>query len=172
MVNHGWTAEKLASLDLPKLKSLRDNAIAKYAKDLAALCEQEIEARRPKKGGSQSVVRRHGSNGVVVEYHFVCRDDRGVTTNPDASFWSASWVVSEQTLIRSIKHGTMFCLHNSKDELSYRQGKVVEYRRIEDFEDGEVESRIDFLVVPSGPALEWFGDGTGEKGYRWLSSNA
>ncbi|WP_431016072.1 hypothetical protein [Bradyrhizobium pachyrhizi] len=165
-----WTAEKLAALDLAKLKVIRENAERKHAVDLVAMCDAEIAARRPASTPRANNPMRRESGDVVTEYHFVCRSDRGVTFNPDGTFWSTSWVVAEDVIKKSLRYGAKLALHNSKSEQSYRQGTIKEYRRIGGFADGEVETRIDFLVASDDTPLDWAGSGTGEKGYKRIKS--
>jgi hypothetical protein len=166
-----WTAEKLSALDLTKLKVIRENAERKGAVDLVVMCDAQIAARRPAATSRQQNPARSEAGDVVTEYHFVCRDDRGVTFNPDGTFWSTSWVVSEEVIKKSLRYGAKLALHNSKAEQSYRQGTIKEYRRIDDFADGEVESRIDFLVTSDDAPLDWAGSGAGEKGYKRINSS-
>jgi hypothetical protein len=170
-ITHNWTAEKLSALDLAKLKVVRANAERNEAADLVAMCDFEKSSRKPAitRAATTKVAAEIGD--LVTEYHFVCRNDRGVTFNSDGTFWSTSWVVSEDVLKKSIKAGAKFALHNSRAEPSYRQGTIKEYRRIDDFADGEVESRIDFLVAPDDMPLVWSGSGAGEKGYKRVNSS-
>ncbi|MGA8155231.1 MAG: hypothetical protein WB822_03260 [Rhodoplanes sp.] len=166
MADHIWTNEKLAALDLKSLKTVRINAERKGVADLIAMCDQVLasRARKPSRERASSSTPEVGE--IVLEYHFVCRNDRGITFNPDGTFWSTSWVVSEELLKTSMRYGARLALHNSKIEPSYRQGIIKDYRRIGGFEDGKIESRIDFLVSPDDKCLPWAGTGTGEKGYK------
>ena len=168
---HNWTAEKLAALDLAKLRVLRENAERNGAVDLIGMCDADLRSRKPPAVSRSKKTIDAETGDLVTEYHFVCRDDRGVTFNPDGTFWSTSWVVSEEVLKKSLEYGAKLALHNSKAEPSYRQGMIKDYRRIDDFTDGEVESRIDFLVVSGDAPLDWAGSGTGEKGYKRVKSS-
>ena len=168
---HNWTAEKLSSLDLAKLKAVRENAKRKDVAELVAMCDAEISSRKPPLSPRIRKTVDAEIGDVVTEYHFVCRGDRGVTFNSDGTFWSTSWVVAEDVLRNSMRYGAKLALHNSKAEPSYRQGVVKAYRRVDDFADGEVESRIDFLVVPDDTPLNWAGSGAGEKGYKRVKSS-
>lgn len=172
MAGHNWTPEKLATLDLSKLKIVHANALRVGAPDLLEMCASEISSRSkksPARSGSSSLNAEHGD--IVTEYHFVCRNDRGVTFNSDDTFWSTSWVVAEDVIKRSLSFGAKFALHNSKQELSYRQGSIRDYRRVDDFADGKVASRIDFLVASDSQPLEWAGRGAGERGYKRARSS-
>lgn len=163
-----WTSEKISQLSIEQIKTLQHNARSKNALEIIALCENEIALRRPtRETKSLSEGSRSKQQGeIVTEFHFVCRDDKGVIFNPDGTFWTCSWVVAEEVLKESIKYDGRLALHNSKQELSYRQGLIVGYRLVDDFEEGEVSNRIDFLVKSDEKIMEWAGTGTGEKGYR------
>ena len=104
---------------------------------------------------------------TVLEYHFVCNNGEGVTDNSDGTFFSRSWVVSEKILKQSITLGACLYLHNSKREPSYRQGKILGYKKVQALGDGKVRDRIQFHVQSVDPPGVWFGEATGEKGYRW-----
>jgi hypothetical protein len=171
MVGHSWTAEKLSALDLPKLKNVQENALRNGASDLVDMCALEIASRKKSQSRVSGSSARVETGDIVTEYHFVCRNDRGVTFNADGTFWSTSWVVAEDVIKRSLSFGARFALHNSKLEPSYRQGLIKDYRRIDDFADGKVESRIDFLITSEPQSLEWAGSGTGEKGYKRAKSS-
>jgi hypothetical protein len=168
---HSWTVEKLSALDLAKLKIVRENAERGKATELVAMCDSEIGSRKPLSPLCARKVVDVETGDLVAEFHFVCRNDRGVTFNSDGTFWSASWVVAEEVVQKSMKYGAKLPLHNSKAELSYRQGTIKDYRRIDDFAEGEVESRTDFLVVPDDAPLAWAGSGTGERGYKRVNSS-
>jgi hypothetical protein len=167
---HNWTAERLSAQDLAALKVIRENAERKGATDLISMCDTEISRRKPATSPRAKRSIEAETGDLVTEYHYVCRNDRGVTFNPDGTFWSASWVVAEDVLQKSLKFGAKLALHNSKAEPSYRQGAIKEYRTIDDFADGEVTSRIDFLVLPDEIPLVWAGSGTGERGYKRVKS--
>lgn len=182
-MKHGWTAEKLRTLSLPDLKSLRDNAIKKDAQEIVALCAAELGNRNEPVGRKQTSSRSKpakkavaaspvpSSTYFVSEYHFVCRGDKGVRELPDGNFTTAAWAVSETVVAESLKHGAILALHEAKEEPSYRQGKIVSFERVNTY-DGDQELRIGFLVESTPDALEWFGDGAGERGYRWAKIGA
>jgi hypothetical protein len=171
MAGHNWTPEKLAALDLPRLKNVEENALRNGVSDLIGMCASEIASRKKSPSRHSSSPAKAESGDVVTEYHFVCRNDRGVTFNSDGTFWSTSWVVAEDVIKKSLRFGAKFALHNTKQEPSYRQGLIKDYRRIGDFADGKVESRIDFLVLSESQPLEWAGSGSGEKGYKRAKSS-
>jgi hypothetical protein len=161
-----WTAEKIAELDSARLKTLRENASQKGAVELVALCDQEIDSRGLKGRSDRTSAGKPEIGDIVTEFHFVCRADRGVILNQDGTFWSTSWVAAEDVVKKSIRFGAKLALHNSKAEPSYRQGIIKAYRRIGDFAEGEVESRIDFLFFSDSQPLQWAGLRAGEKGYK------
>jgi hypothetical protein len=162
---HNWTEEKLAALDPKKLRIVRENAKRKGVASLVHLCDQIIGSRElPRAPKSTSLKSETGE--IVEEYHFVCRNDRGVTMNSDGTFWTASWVVDQAVAQESMKYGARLALHNSKQEASYRQGTITELKRVEYPEDGKIKSRIDFKVSPDSSPLQWAGRSAGEKGYK------
>jgi hypothetical protein len=172
MAGHNWTPEKLSALDLSKLKNVQENALRNAVPDLLDMCASEIASRKKVTPSRHSISPAKAESGdIVTEYHFVCRNDRGVTFNPDGTFWSTSWVVADDVIKKSLRFGARFALHNSKQEPSYRQGLIKDYRRIQDFADGKVESRVDFLVLSEPQPLEWAGSGAGEKGYKRAKSS-
>lgn len=182
-MKHGWTAEKLRTLSLKELKSLRDNAASRNAPDIVAICAVELANRnepvgrsapagRSKPKAKAAAVSPVQSNAYfVAAYHFVCRDDKGVRDLPDGRFTTAAWAVSESVIAESLKHGALLALHETKEEPSFRQGKIVSFERVNTY-DGHQEQKIGFLVEPTSDAVAWFGEGTGEKGYRWAKVGA
>jgi hypothetical protein len=170
---HNWTAEKLSALDSIRLKTVKDNAARHGADALIVMCDAELDSRKSNtiKRSPKTVRGEAGDGYIVTEYHFVCRNDRGVTFNSDGTFWSTSWVAAEDVVKKSIQFGARLALHNSKAESSYRQGIIKGYRKVDDFADGKVESRIDFLVISESQTLEWAGLATGEKGYKRAKSS-
>lgn len=76
-------------------------------------------------------------------------------------------MVAEGNVKRSIEIGAYLALHETKAEPSYRQGKIVDYRRgTRDMVDKDNEG-IEFLVEETANPLDWQGGGSGEKGYKW-----
>ena len=63
----------------------------------------------------------------VIGMHFVCRDDLKVIDRGDDFFETGFWAVAA-------KHcETMgyVALHEAKDQLSYRHGRVIDWRTVE-----------------------------------------
>lgn len=60
-----------------------------------------------------------------IGIHFVCRDDLGVTRLPNARFESRAWRVAEKTA----RTAEYVALHQGQGEQSYRQGRIITYRR-------------------------------------------
>jgi hypothetical protein len=99
-----------------------------------------------------------------------------VTEDSAGKFRTGSWVVAENNVQKSLKYGAYIALHESKPEASYRQGRLLGYRRtirdmLADENGGETktEEGIEFLVEDTGQSYLWIGEATGEKGYKWSS---
>lgn len=95
----------------------------------------------------------------VIGMHFVCKDDRNVTDHGDGTFDTGFWKVST-------KHcdGVEYvALHESRDSLSYRQGRVISWRTT----TYEGRTRVIFTVRSDQHRRTWSGGGSGEKGYAW-----
>lgn len=171
-----WSIERLTAMETSQLKQLLANAQARGADELAALCEQVLATRGPVKktpassATSSSSSGRRAARDFVSEFHFVCENDRGVSTDGEGFFWTGSWVVPEDEIIKSMQAGGKLALHSSRADMSYRQGKILDYRK----SDGDTAKKrnigFEFLVAADDVPLAWSGDGTGEKGYRWGSS--
>ena len=163
-----WTPEKLAGLDNLQLKQLRANAAARPDPELVRLCDEQIASRRPPTVRARQNSARAGE-GFVGGYHFVCQNDRGVTLNPDGTFWSGSWVVAEAHAEKSLAAGAYLALHSSRTEPSYRQGQIIGFRKSPRSMISKHNEGIEFHVRSEAHPYAWTGDGTGEKGYKWLS---
>lgn len=174
-----WTAERIAELNDSDLKSLAENATRLNAEEIARLCAAELEMRAPVKRSRRTVGGPGRSpSEVVIGYHFVCERDRGVTVLDDGRFKSGSWVVAEDKVEQSIRHGAYLALHESKADPSYRQGKIVGYQTTErnmlrkDETKPQTRTGIEFLVEATDQSYDWVGDASGEKGYKWSDSAA
>jgi hypothetical protein len=178
--SHHWTAEKLATQDRKAVELIRDRAAKHGATDLVELCEHDLAQRSKKSLRATSIATRHLANDVVTGYHFVCERERGVTEAGTGRFWSGSWIVAEANVPKSIQVDAYLALHESKKERSYRQGRIVDFRRsprdmVPQTDTGaspQIDEGIAFLVKETGTAYDWFGSGAGEKGYRWLSDSS
>jgi hypothetical protein len=162
-----WTAEKLKEKSLKELEQLRENAANRSVQELVELCDAELSTRvRP-----QRAVRKRSpqtsETDVVTGYHFVCQNDRGVEANSDGTFWSGSWIVAERNVRESLKYGAYLALHSLKSELSYRQGRLIDYRKAARSMVSKNEEGIEFKVQSEDTPYEWVGNGAGEKGYKW-----
>jgi hypothetical protein len=173
------TAEKLAAQDRKSIVTIRERALRHGATDLVALCETALAQKPITKSKSGGVTApRHASDDVVIEYHFVCERGRGVTEDGNGRFWSGSWVVAESNVRKSIQHGAYLALHEARSEDSYRQGKVLDFRRkprdmVPETDAGaspQIEEGIEFLIEETSDSFEWVGGGAGEKGYKWAGS--
>lgn len=93
--------------------------------------------------------------------------------NPDGTVWTGTWVVARHQAERAARNGAYVALHLARDETSYMQGIVKDWRRSERdaeyAENQEAKTRhgVDFLLELTATALPWVGDGTGEKGYGY-----
>ena len=111
-----------------------------------------------------SVKRRGGS--VVIGFHFVCGNEKGVTRNSDGTAWMRTWAVAERHAEWALKISSYVALHSSRSQLSYLQGVITGFRLAKRV-GAKTENGIDFLVKLTDEPLTWVGDGPGEKGYAW-----
>ena len=162
---HSFTPEKLQKLERDKLENVLANARKHNAEDLVAMCLAEIETRPLRKARNKHSQSDRSDHDVVTGYHFVCTDDRGVTQSGENEFWSGSWVVAIETIERSLKYGAYLALHESKSELSYRQGQILDFRTAPRSMVSKSEEGVEFLVRADEKPREWIGAGAGEKGY-------
>ncbi len=95
----------------------------------------------------------------VKGIHFVCRDDLNVTDHGDGTFETGFWVVAGKHL-DDVEY---VALHETKDRLSYRQGRVISWHHV----IYEGRERVVFVVNQEGAPRGWVGGGSGEKGYAW-----
>ena len=122
---HSFTPEPLKTLDLSKLKIIRENAERKSASDLIRMCDEELALRSPKNARKERASSTHAGGDVVTGYHFVCSKGRGVDEDTNGHFRSGSWVVAEANVVESLKYGAYLALHENKNEPSYRQGQII-----------------------------------------------
>lgn len=167
-----WTAERIAKLDKAGVSNLRANALQRGVVSLVELCDEELHRRAPKKPRRQDYQASHSNDSVVIGYHVVCADDRGVVQLDSGRFRSGSWVVAEENVRRSLKYGAYLALHQTKADPSYRQGRILDYARtpremVESGSSSKTEEGIEFLVQATNEPYAWVGTGAGEKGYRW-----
>lgn len=77
-----------------------------------------------------------------------------------------------------MRNGAYLALHESKAEVSYRQGQIVDYatteRNMLHQEDAEPQTKfgVEFVVEATDNPYEWVGEGAGEKGYLWRDTAA
>lgn len=171
-----WSTERLTAMETAQLKQLLANAQARGADELAAQCEEVLATRGPvKKPSSSSSSSSTSSSGkraardYVSVFHFVCENDRGVSTDGEGFFWTGSWVVPEDEVIKSMNAGGKLALHGSRADRSYRQGKILDYRKSDGDSAKKRNIGFEFLVAADDVPLAWPGGGTGEKGYTWAS---
>jgi len=164
-----WTKEKLATLTKQKVENLRENALIKSNNEIVALCNADLETRKPPKPVKTPTI---ADKGIVIGYHFVCRpQEKGVIRNSDGTAWSGTWVVSEDNAEKSLVAGAYVALHLSHAEPSYLKGNVKAWRRTKrekSYAEGqEVKTQIgtDFLLEITDDQIEWRGEGTVERSY-------
>jgi hypothetical protein len=151
-----------------RLQGLRDRSVRLAAPDLTVLCDAELGARAERLAQAKAATpARKRRASIVLEYHFVCAGDRGVTRDADGTFRTGSWVVAPDQIDASLKGGALVALHEARDLPSYRQGTIL---GVEVTASGVLDKDnlgIEFHVQPTPDALPWVGNGVGEKGYRW-----
>jgi hypothetical protein len=156
-----WTQEKLIALEPKGLENVRVGATKRGDKELAAWCDEiQLARKKPTLRVSDS----------VIGFHFICHAEYEVTELPDGTFWSGVWAVKEDHCDIAMELGGYVALHESKLVLSYRQGKIVEWK-LEPRTKGKTAMGISFLLEPLTEALRWYGNASGERGYRRLSDS-
>jgi hypothetical protein len=174
--SHNYTPEKLALESRENVETIRKNAVRLGAIDLVEMCNRDLESRKPaKRKRTADQHPKRSDTDVVIGYHFVCERDRGVTQVGNGSFWSGSWVVNEGNVEASLSYGAYLALHESKSDLSYRQGQILNFRRSprdmlankKSDPEVKIEEGIEFLVRETNEPYG-VGTATGEKGYRWV----
>jgi hypothetical protein len=167
-----WTPEKISKLTDESLKSLKENALRLGKSSVAAMCDDQLAQRKAPKRGGRTSGRQKPKGSVVIGFHFVCDREKGLTKNDDGTFWTGTWVVDKRHAAQATKVDAYVALHQSKLEFSYLQGTILDWRkspRERQYRENEVQTDegVDFLFRPTDEALEWVGDGAGEKGYNW-----
>ena len=182
-VKHKFTPEALAALDKKKVEIIRENAVRLRADDLIAMCDLDLAERKPAIGASRSTstststsrtparstarISGAGSpsrtNMVVSGFHFVGEKDYGVIDLGDGRFWTGSWTVPEANVDQSLTAGAYLALHVSKTQPSYRQGKIVGYRKA----SGDGDDAVEFLVDAAPKSRAWVGASSGDAGLKW-----
>lgn len=171
-----WTIERIAALPTEGVKNLRENASRLGEISVLTLCDAELSRRAPNREKATRVthVTREVRDGqVVVGFHFVCAQEKGVTRNSDGTVWTGTWVVDKIHAERAARIGAYVALHTAKSEPSYLQGVVKDWRKMEreqEYADGrpvKIEFGVDFLLEMTNEPYGWNGDGSGEKGYVW-----
>jgi hypothetical protein len=174
--SHNYTPEKLALESRENVETIRKNAARLGAIDLVSMCDHDLEGRPQRKSKkTEKTQSKFSDTDVVTGYHFVCGGNRGVTEIGNGQFRSGSWVVAEANVKNGLKYAAYLALHESKSDVSYRQGKILDYRRsprdmLDSDEPGKEvknEEGIEFLVQETKEPYVWVGEGAGEKGYCW-----
>jgi hypothetical protein len=113
-----WTAERVSTMTIQQLKNLRENAIRLGDDAVAALCKAAIENRVPPNKKAQRVFSAPRADEVVIGFHFVCPEGKGVTSNVDGTVWTGTWVVDKEHAEIGSKIGAYVALHRKKSESS------------------------------------------------------
>ncbi|MBS0246798.1 MAG: hypothetical protein JSR61_09265 [Proteobacteria bacterium] len=136
------------------------------------MCDKELHSRKPVKAATaNSPEARAGM--YVSEFHFVCPRESEVERDETGRIKTGTWVVSKEHAIAAVKYGSIVALHATKNESSYLQGKITNWKqkaRQPRNSDGNlvaIETGIEFEFEPTEVLLAWKGSGTGEKGYAW-----
>jgi len=99
----------------------------------------------------------------VIELHYVCDDWKNVKSLGEEIFISGDWVISKGHLSADkIAKGIKFALHQSRSELSYLQGEIIDWEKSPDH-----EKRVIFKFKFTNTPMKWEGHATGERGYLW-----
>lgn len=154
-----WSDERLSALLPEKLEVVRQNAIRVGNTQLAERIRALQVSRRPKRTESSK------KDSPVIGFHFVCPDDYEVTLLPNGQFWSGIWAVSESHCEPAKQMRGYVALHRSRSALSHRQGTIVGWKT-EKRTKGKRQEGITFLVEPFDEPTKWYGDASGERGYR------
>ena len=152
-----WTAQRLAELDSRQVRQISENAAKIGRHDIVEMCECALENR----------LRSGRRQMRVSEFHFVCSADTGVSVKDDGTFATGVWKVSEVHKEPSIRLKTVLALHETKAQPSYRQGTIVGWDDVPRGEFGDGVG-VRFIIAPLDIPIAWFGEGSGEKGYRWV----
>ena len=155
-----WTTEKLLALEPAKLERLRHNALVRDEAGLAAQC---LDIQQSRKANLPKASRK--ALDPVVGFHFVCKDDYEVTLEADGSFRSGVWAVDSDHCDPAIELGGYVALHDSKQNPSYRQGKIIGWT-YKERSKGSTAMGVEFHLSPLGEPIHWYGRGSGERGYR------
>ncbi|MGA8759869.1 MAG: hypothetical protein WB611_26840 [Stellaceae bacterium] len=170
-----WTAESIAALTVAQVKALRENAAKRDAQGLVGLCDADLGRRNPLRA-SRKGFEAIRAGQTVQGFHFVCPTKKGIMENPDGTVWTGTWVVDKNHAERAVKGGGYIALHVAKSEPSYLQGVIKSWRtreRERAYAGGQLTKTrfgIDFLIELTDRPLQWYGDGSGEKGYFYGDS--
>ena len=97
--------------------------------------------------------------------HLVCKDNLNVTERPTGIFVTGYWKLGADAAL-SVE---FIYLHQTKDDVSYKQGKIVE-RYLVPFEG---QQRYVFACEPTDiEPMAWKAPAAGEKGYVAISAEA
>lgn len=152
-----YSKEGLIAKPPAAIKQIKANAQKAGRLDIVRLCDEVL--------ADLSAIKLAG-NKYVTEFHFVCREEENPYQEEDGRFSTGKWVVSEKYARVASHQGSVVALHREKGAPSYWQGKIEGWRPTISPDD-KTQHRVEFICTTSAGALEWCGDGSGEKGYRW-----
>lgn len=155
-----WSIEKVQNLDTERVKSLRANALRLGEDEVASLCDQVLVERK---------VIKSKPNRHIAELHYHCPSRLNLTQVADGRFRSGNWVIAEQHCDSVVKNGAILALHENRSSKSFFQGRIIDWETAPpEIKPSELEfHRAIFLVEPTSEPLDWFGEATGERGYKW-----
>jgi hypothetical protein len=148
--------DRLTRMSDLELRQIIENAIKRDRIDVAVICEEILDERHPPK---------NSSGKTITEFHFICRKGTNLSPFEGGFFKSGQWVVAEEHCERAKKYGSIVALHVDKRQSSYFQGSIVDYWRV--FNERTQRWRVEFILQPTEQSLPWYGDGSGERGYRY-----
>jgi hypothetical protein len=148
--------DRLEKMTDPELRQVKLNAVKKNRHDIAAICAEILSIRNPSK---------NSKGKIVVEFHFICLTGLNLFPLEHGLYKSGQWVVAEKHCKKAKVYGSMVALHKQKSQLSYFQGKILDYRRVLHVETQRW--RIEFILDPTSQPLAWYGNAAGERGYRY-----
>jgi hypothetical protein len=163
-MNSLWTLEKLSALTPSRLEVLRQNAERQGDTNLVQQCTDLQQSRKkPSRSTPPNI-------SPVIGFHFVCQDDYEVEQLPNGDFWSGVWAISPNHCQPAKDMSGYVALHQSKKNHSYRQGLIIDWKS-ERRSKGGKQDGVTFLLRPFEQSMIWFGNGSGEKGYRRVTDH-
>ena len=145
--------EQFSDIDLRQVK---ENAMNRGRLDVAKICDDILSERK---------LSRSTKGALVTEFHFICRKGLNLSHFGGRLFKSGEWAVAEKHWEPAKQNGSLVALHEERSQSSYFQGKIVDYEKVLDV--GTQRWKVIFIVDPTCESLLWFGESTGERGYKY-----